>query len=683
MYRCTSGQQVRCKGLGLLLVGLAFTEALGCSAELSLEERPCPCAEGWTCCVVTNRCQRSAEACPRPPRDLKELTVWYGMPGGKGTADGVGSKARFSAPGRMVGDEQYLYVTDAPAFMAPHSTIAASEDTAFLSCCKSSNDCAAECGRLPRGVRRIAIKEGRVEWLVSDRLMAHLAIDVTGLFGTTGAPACETCRLERASTVVRIDPTGGAWSTLAGTEESDSSRDGVGAGARFRSIQGLAADGMGALYSTDGVVDDVALRKIDVETGAVTTLAATTGWSGETTAQSPPVIAPFGMLGAVVVHDGSVYALGLLVHGTDGKAAQSVWRLDPVTHAVTELQAPLPSFSPISLLASCPSSKGMLGVIGDCVAESYPGLIPTYCGPQQFTSPNGLWCSGQEGYVAQTDAATVVRASTDWELAGASSHVEKLERPVGLSSNSAGDIVFFSAKDRTIVHGWTEVPHPAVPAFPAPLSLPEHNLPFALDPNGDCVYTPYTPGGMLIAVPLNPHAECVQVHAPEASGDLVHDGSRYLYFSTGNEEDAGCSIGRARTDQTSPTEKLIEGYCGVLAIDGTKDLFVAQSSRDLHRIDLATRKVTPLPSPADGWLVTALAHDRAGVLYVAEGPRSRVRGLNTVTGQIFDVVGREGSRGVQLGSLPASLNYPVALTVLPEGELAIADYEENVILIAR
>jgi hypothetical protein len=46
-------------------------------------------------------------------------------------------------------------------------------------------------------------------------------------------------------------------------------------------------------------------------------------------------------------------------------------------------------------------------------------------------------------------------------------------------------------------------------------------------------------------------------------------------------------------------------------------------------------------------------------------------------------VGKPGSKGVQLGALPAGLNTPSGIALLPDGSLAISDAAENVILVAR
>jgi hypothetical protein len=53
------------------------------------------------------------------------------------------------------------------------------------------------------------------------------------------------------------------------------------------------------------------------------------------------------------------------------------------------------------------------------------------------------------------------------------------------------------------------------------------------------------------------------------------------------------------------------------------------------------------------------------------------------TGEIFDVIGEFGTQGLRLGALPASLNTPFDIALLPDGSLAITDHAENVVLVAR
>jgi hypothetical protein len=48
-----------------LLACLAAAPA--CASEVALEDRPCPCAEGWVCCPESNVCAQRADACTSAP----------------------------------------------------------------------------------------------------------------------------------------------------------------------------------------------------------------------------------------------------------------------------------------------------------------------------------------------------------------------------------------------------------------------------------------------------------------------------------------------------------------------------------------------------------------------------------------------------------------------------------------
>jgi hypothetical protein len=40
--------------------------AVGCNTQLKPDNRPCPCATGWTCCANMNVCVRGGTSCPLP-----------------------------------------------------------------------------------------------------------------------------------------------------------------------------------------------------------------------------------------------------------------------------------------------------------------------------------------------------------------------------------------------------------------------------------------------------------------------------------------------------------------------------------------------------------------------------------------------------------------------------------------
>jgi hypothetical protein len=68
-------------------------------------------------------------------------------------------------------------------------------------------------------------------------------------------------------------------------------------------------------------------------------------------------------------------------------------------------------------------------------------------------------------------------------------------------------------------------------------------------------------------------------------------------------------------------------------------------------------------------------------LFVADSANGAVREIDLATAAVTTVVGGPGRTGVLPGPLPARLNRPSSVTVLPGGALAITD--ESSLLIAR
>ncbi len=79
------------------------------------------------------------------------------------------------------------------------------------------------------------------------------------------------------NTIRKIEISTGAVTTLAGTASSIGSTDGIGAAARFSSPEGITTDGVN-LYVTD--TTNSTIRKIVISTGSVTTLAGTAVTTG-------------------------------------------------------------------------------------------------------------------------------------------------------------------------------------------------------------------------------------------------------------------------------------------------------------------------------------------------------------------------------------------------------------------
>jgi sugar lactone lactonase YvrE len=86
-------------------------------------------------------------------------------------------------------------------------------------------------------------------------------------------------------TIRKIVIATGVVSTLAGTAGMDGSADGAGAAARFGGPLAVASDGAGNLYVAEGV--NRTIRKIVIETGVVSTLAGTAGMDGSADGAGP------------------------------------------------------------------------------------------------------------------------------------------------------------------------------------------------------------------------------------------------------------------------------------------------------------------------------------------------------------------------------------------------------------
>jgi hypothetical protein len=172
-------------------------------------------------------------------------TTLAGTAGADGSADGTGAAARFNQPRGIVRLGTNLYVAD------------------------SVNDT----------IRKIEISSGTVTTLAG-------TVDVAGGTDGTGAAASfhYPCGITTdgtdlyiadtyASTIRKVT-TAGVVTTVAGTFQSTGYTNGTGAAALFRQPYGITAAG-GSLYVAD--TGNYTIRKIDLSNGAVTTWAGSAG----------------------------------------------------------------------------------------------------------------------------------------------------------------------------------------------------------------------------------------------------------------------------------------------------------------------------------------------------------------------------------------------------------------------
>ncbi len=175
-----------------------------------------------------------------------EVTTLVGGAGNRGSADGTGSAARFDTPSGITSDGTSLYVADQGNNMIRRIDIASAEVTTLAGSADSrgSADGTGSAARFdtPSGI-------------TSDGTSLYVA------------------EYEN-HTIRRIDIATGTVTTLAGSAGSSGSADGTGSAARFYHPIEITSDGT-SLYIVD--MDNFTIRRIDIATRTVTTLAGSAG----------------------------------------------------------------------------------------------------------------------------------------------------------------------------------------------------------------------------------------------------------------------------------------------------------------------------------------------------------------------------------------------------------------------
>jgi len=176
------------------------------------------------------------------------VSTLAGDPLQEGSADGVGSAARFDSPYGITTDGKNLYVADLDNYT----------------------------------IRKIVIASGAVTTLAGAPGVLSGPVDGIGAaarFSSVSGITTDGANLyvTEVGAVRKIVIATGAVSTLAGTNGGGTSADGVGAAARFGYLQGLTTDGTN-LYVADFGANTI--RKVVIATGAVTTLAGQVNIAG-------------------------------------------------------------------------------------------------------------------------------------------------------------------------------------------------------------------------------------------------------------------------------------------------------------------------------------------------------------------------------------------------------------------
>ena len=236
------------------------------------------------------------------------VTTLAGLAGTAGSSDGTGAAARFYTPRGIATDGSNLYVADSNNNTIRKIVIATADVSTLAGSpgVRGATNAAGAAASFhtPRGLAT----DGRNLYVAdsNNHLIRKIVLATTSVSTVAGNPGVHGrtdgvgaaanfylpygitmygTRLFVADTVnntIRsIDLTSGTVSTLAGTAGKNGSYDGIGTGAALFYPDGMATDGT-SLYVAD--TGNHTIRKIDIESAEVTTLAGVVGAHGTTDA---------------------------------------------------------------------------------------------------------------------------------------------------------------------------------------------------------------------------------------------------------------------------------------------------------------------------------------------------------------------------------------------------------------
>ena len=607
-----------------------------------------------------------------------KLKLVAGGLGGPGADDGIGTAARFRGPAGLTSDGAgSLFVADEENHTIRRVDIATGAVTTFAG---SPGNAGSTDGT------GVAARFALPYSVASD--------------GTGNLVVCDSGN----NTIRRIDVATDSVSTLAGSPGSLGSTDGTGVAARFNMPMGAASDGAGHFFVADTA--NHTIRKVDVVTGAVTTLVGSAGIYGSTdgTGTNARFDRPMG-----VASDG----LGHFFVADSGN--HTIRQIDIATGTVTTL-------------AGSPGRAGSTDGVGSAAQFDYPvgiasdgvgnllvademnnrirsvviatGAVATLAGSQgcgssdgagpeaQFCCPMGVASDGLDnlfvtdgcnhtlrkvviatGFVS-TFAGSLPKPGSADGIGGDA----RFHGPQGLASDSQGNLfvadMYNNAIRRVVV---------ATGAV--------HTL------AGVAGYSGSGDGTGAAARFYNPYAV-----ASDGAGNLfVADTANYTIrkvdIATGAVTTLAGSPGNfGSTDGIGSAARFGESF-GV-ASDGSGSLFVAEYyAYTIRKVDTATGAVTTLAGVpqicgnTDGTGTAAqfcapggLVSDGSGHLFVTDTYNSTIRRVDIATGTVTTLAGSAGSSGSADGTgTAARFDFPFGISSDHSGNLFVADYNNHAI----
>ena len=581
------------------------------------------------------------------------VTTLAGAPGQIGTADGVGSAARFNQPGGITYANGKIYVCD-----TENHTV------------RTLDPASATVALYAGGVGMPGSSDGPVASALF-REPEGLIYDGTGALYVGDVDN---------NTIRKIDLASAMVSTVAGQVNVAGNADGVGTAATFNKPKQLAFDSAGGrLLIVDSLNNSV--RAMKASDGTVTTLATFT--------EPPEGLAAVGSDVWVSLVDnrvvridaaGTVSDVAGMTNATgfaDGIGAAARF-FRPAGLWVESGRVIVADNGNYAVRAIATADAHVTTILGAIAVGSSDGAAAD----ARFFVPQGIAVAGDTAYVADTDNHTIraVTISTGavTTLAGTAGQATfadgtgadaRFNTPIGVVLDDAGTTLYVADSGNRSLRA-VDVTTGAVTTPPingAPGSMfARFNTPAGLARDGTHLYVSDSSDHVIVAIDLATNLVTNVAGSPRVAG--TSDGVGMM----------------ARFNAPSG-----------LATDGHGTLYVADTlNQAIRKIALATGTVTTLagaigiPGSDDGSGAEAhftqpgtLAIDGLGDLFVADVLDFDVRHIDLSNGAVTTVVGVAGDSGVTPGPLPAQLGQPTALALTSDARLLVAS--ESSILIAH
>lgn len=483
-------------------------------------------------------------------------------------------------------------------------------------------------------------------------------------------------------TVRKIVIATGAVTTIAGLGEEQGTADGVGAAARFGAPAGIACDGAGHVYVSDRI--GFAIRRINLATAAVDTPVGMLGKSGYV--DMPGAAARFTLPEAMAYAGGLLYVVDL--QGT----TVHLRKINVATWDVSTSSTSTRGGSGVAVDASgnvylSDSTFGDAGIfkvgsggsLTEIAGSSSTGIglvIDGVGAAANFFDAAGMAYDGNALYVADPSGGVVRRVDLGNNM---------VTTPVGVTP----DMPYTSGAGRSV-------------ALDKPLGLALANDSTLVVADASSLDSVALPGASVTVsagkIGYGGGMDGVGSGASVWPAGVVSDGAGTIYFT-------GANTVRRYVVASGQVATLAgtEGMNG--SMDGTKSaarfywpqgialdhaggvLYVSDTqNHTIRKVVIATGEVTTLAGTAgrfgavDGVGAAArffyprgLAYDGKGSLFVADSENGAIRRIDVATMAATTYAGVLGEKGLQPGPLPAHLNAPVGVAILPDGGLVVTD----------